>query len=179
MSESPTPDGTRLPGLLLRLTIGPMLMVHGYNKVWGGGGLEGTGGYFDTLGLRPGKVHATVAAATELGAGGLMTLGALSPLPAAGAIGLMATASQTDHKGKGFLVFKGGWEYTMVVALASFVSAILGPGALSVDGARGKRRRGLRWGLAAALIGMAGAAGILSRVKPEPPPSAPEGGETS
>jgi putative oxidoreductase len=166
MSDASTPDGSRLPGLLLRLTIGPMLAVHGYNKIKGGGGLEGTGKYFESLGLKPGRAHATMAAATEIGAGGLLTLGALSPLPAAGAIGLMATAARTDHKGKGFLVFKGGWEYTAVVGLVAFVSAVLGPGALSVDGARGRSRTGLRWGIAAAAIGVAGAAGILSRVEP-------------
>ena len=37
--------------LLLRLTIGPMLFTHGYNKVFGKGGLEGTTGWFDSLGL--------------------------------------------------------------------------------------------------------------------------------
>src|SRR5579875_4054590 len=101
--------------LLLRLAIGPMLFTHGYNKVFGKGGLQGTTGWFDSLGLKPAHVHARMAAATEIGAGTLLTLGAASPLPSAAAIGLMATAARTDHKGKGFFVFKGGWEYTGVV----------------------------------------------------------------
>ena len=104
------------PALLLRLAVGPMLMAHGYNKVFGKGGLEGTTRWFGSLGLHPPEVHARMAAATELGAGALITMGAASPLPAAAAIGLMATAARTDHRGKGFFVFKGGWEYTGVVA---------------------------------------------------------------
>src|SRR5579884_2784323 len=93
--------------LLLRLTVGPMIFAHGYNKVFGKGGLKGTTGWFDSLGLKPAHVHARVAAATEMGSGTLMTLGAASPLPAAAAIGLMATAARTDYRGKGFFVFKG------------------------------------------------------------------------
>ena len=42
--------GTDVPALMLRLTIGPMLMVHGYNKVFGKGGLEGTTRWFDAPG---------------------------------------------------------------------------------------------------------------------------------
>ena len=54
---------------------------------------------------------------------GLLTLGAASPLPSAAAIGLMTTAARTDHKGKGFFVFKGGWEYTAVVSLVAASSS--------------------------------------------------------
>ena len=147
--------------LLLRLTIGPMLFTHGYNKVFGKGGLAGTTGWFESLGLRPAFVHARVAAATEMGSGALMTIGAASPLPAAAAIGLMATAAQTDHKGKGFFVFKGGWEYTGVVAAVAAVMAMLGPGRFSYDAIRGKSRSGLFWGLLAAVFGVASAAGLL------------------
>jgi putative oxidoreductase len=139
-----------------------MIFTHGYNKVFGKGGLQGTTGWFDALGLKPAHVHARVAAATELGSGTLITLGAASPLPAAAVIGLMATAARTDHKGKGFFVFKGGWEYTGVVGVVAAVMAALGPGRFSVDAIRGKRRTGLRYGILAALIGVASAAGLLA-----------------
>ena len=148
--------------LLLRLTIGPMLFTHGYNKVFGKGGLEGTTGWFDALGLKPAHVHARMAAATEMGAGTLMTLGAASPLPAAATIGLMATAARTDHRDKGFFVFKGGWEYTGVVAMVAAVIAALGPGRFSVDAARGGTRSGLRWAILAAVLGVASSAGLLA-----------------
>jgi putative oxidoreductase len=50
--------------LALRATIGPMLIAHGTNKVFGSGGLEGTTRWFEALGLRPAAVHARMAAAT-------------------------------------------------------------------------------------------------------------------
>jgi putative oxidoreductase len=61
--------------LTLRAAIGPMFIAHGSNKVFGAGGLEGTTGWFESLGLRPAHVHARMAAATEIGAGALLTLG--------------------------------------------------------------------------------------------------------
>ena len=112
--------------LVLRAAVGPMLIAHGTNKVFGSGGLEGTTGWFDSLGLQPAAVHARMAAATEIGAGTLITLGAGNPLPSAAVVGLMATAAATDHRGKGFFVFKGGWEYTAIVAAAATALAGLG-----------------------------------------------------
>lgn len=162
---------TDLVSLILRLTVGPMLFTHGYNKVFGKGGLQGTTGWFEALGLRPAHIHARVAAATEMGAGTLLTLGAASPLPAAATIGLMTTAARTDHKGKGFFVFKGGWEYTGVVAAVATAIATLGPGRFSVDAVRGRPRSGLKWGLLAALFGVASSAGLLAAsYRPEQKP---------
>jgi putative oxidoreductase len=153
---------TDIAALLLRLTIGPMLFTHGYNKVFGKGGLQGTTGWFESLGLRPAHVHARMAAATEIGAGTLLTLGAASPLPAAATIGLMTTAARTDHKGKGFFVFKGGWEYTGVVSVVAAVMAALGPGRISLDAARGRHRSGLRWALFAVAFGVLSSIGLLA-----------------
>ncbi len=159
-------------GLLLRLTLGPMLAYHGYNKIAGAGGLAGTASWFDALGLRPAKVHARLAAATEVGAGAALTLGIASPLPAAAAVGLMGVAARTDHRGKGFFVFKGGWEYTAVVAGAAITSAAIGPGAWSIDGLVHRSRSGFRWALVSAVLGAVGAAGLL-RTSYRPDPSEP------
>jgi putative oxidoreductase len=149
-----------------------MLVTHGYNKVFGKGGIEGTTRWFDALGLHPAKVHARLAAATELGAGTLITLGAASPLPAAAAIGLMTTAAGTDHKGKGFFMFKNGWEYVGVVGAVTAVMAAMGPGRYSIDHLLGRQRSGLRWGLLAAVFGVGNAAVLLkTSYHPEPPPA--------
>ncbi len=149
--------------LVLRLTIGPMLIAHGYNKVFGPGGLEGTTRWFNGLGLRPGWLHARVAAATEIGSGSLITLGALSPLPSAAVVGLMTTAARTDHKGKGFFVFKGGWEYVAVVAAAATALAGLGSGPFSVDRLLGRRGgSGIKGALLAAATGVAASTVLLA-----------------
>ena len=164
------PTGLDSAALLLRLAVGPMLMAHGANKVAGAGGLAGTTKWFAALGLKPAWLHARLAAATEIGSGALIAAGAFSPLPAAAAIGLMATAARTDHKGKGFFVFKGGWEYTAVVGAVMAALATLGPGRFSLDHARGVRRSGLRWGIGAAALGVGHSAALLAiSYRPEPP----------
>lgn len=148
--------------MLLRCTLGPMLVVHGVNKIAGPGGIAGTTSWFDSLGLRPSWLHARLAAATEIASGTLMTVGALAPWPEAAAIGLMATAAATDHRGKGFFIFKGGWEYVGVVGAAAAALAGLGHGRWSVDAITGKHRSGMRWALVAAGAGVAGAVGLVT-----------------
>jgi putative oxidoreductase len=161
--QAPSADAA---ALLLRLTLGPMLAYHGYNKVAGPGGLEGTTGWFRALGLQPAHVHARLAAATEIGAGAGLTLGVASPAPAAAVVGLMAVAARTDHKGKGFFVFKGGWEYTGVVGGAAAALALLGPGRWSL----GAHRHGFGWAAAAVALGVGGAALLLqTSYRPEAP----------
>ncbi|MGW1029055.1 DoxX family protein [Streptomyces sp. NPDC002577] len=147
--------------LVLRAALGPMLFAHGWNKVAGPGGLKGTTGWFESLGLRPAAVHARMAAGTEMAAGAGLALGLANPLPAAAAVGLMAVAARTDHRGKGFFVFKGGWEYTGVVAGAAVALAALGHGRFSLDGMLGRRSDGPAQALIAAALGGAAAAGLL------------------
>ncbi len=150
-----------LAALVLRLTIGPMMVVHGMNKVRGPGGLEGTERYFASLGLQPAAVHARVAAATEIGTGTLITFGAATPLAAAGIVGVMTAAAATDHKGKGFFIFKGGWEYVGVVAATAAAISALGPGRYSIDAAMGRSRGGLRRLLLTTVLGVGAATGML------------------
>ena len=165
--------------LALRTAIGPMLVLHGHNKVFGAGGLKGTTGWFESLGLRPAAVHARMAAATEMGAGTLITLGVANPLPTAAVVGLMATAAATDHRGKGFFVFKGGWEYTAVVALAATALAGLGNGRWSVDRLLGRKQRsGAATAFGAAALGVAGA-GVLLASSYRPNADAPAEAESS
>lgn len=172
MASSGSPEErSDLAALMLRLGLGPMIMAHGANKVWGGGKLPGTTGWFESLGLRPAWLHARLAAAVELSSGALLTLGALGPLPESAVIGLMATAAATDHRGKGFFVFKGGFEYVGVVALACAALAELGHGRWSVDALLGNRRRGPLWSAAATATGLGMAAALL---KASYRPGAPE-----
>lgn len=147
--------------LLLRLALGPMLVLHGWNKVFGAGGLAGTEGWFASLGLRPAWLHARIAPVNEIGAGILMTLGLLNGLAAMAFVGLMLVATFTDHRGKGYFVFKGGWEYTVLVAMIAVAVAALGPGEWSLDHALGLDLAGLAWAAAALLGGAAAAAALM------------------
>jgi putative oxidoreductase len=155
-------SGSDVAALIMRLTIGPMMVVHGMNKVRGPGGLEGTTRWFASLGLEPAAVHARMAATTEIGTGTLLTLGAMTPLASAGVIGVMTVAAATDHKGKGFFIFKGGWEYVGVVGATAAAISALGPGRYSFDGARGRSRGGLRPALLSTVLGVGAAVGMLA-----------------
>src|SRR5687768_16798006 len=95
--------------LLIRVVLGLTLAAHGYAKVFKGGRIPGTAGWFDSMGMKPnGKVHAWLAALTEMGAGILFALGLLTPLAAAGFVGLMVVAAWTSHRDNGFFIVKNG-----------------------------------------------------------------------
>lgn len=119
--------------LVLRAGLGMMIFVHGYNKAFRGGRLAGTGRWFQSMGMRPGKVHAALAAFCEMGVGVLLVVGLITPVAAAGLIGLMVVAFWTVHRDKGFMITGEGWEYVAMIAVMSLVCAILGPGRLSLD----------------------------------------------
>ena len=130
------PMSTSICVAILRVVLGLTMAAHGYQKVFKGGKLAGTAGWFDSIGMRPGKLHAKAAAFTEIGSGLLMALGLLTSLAAAGMVGLMLVAGYTVHRGKFFIV-ANGWEYNMILAVTAVCLAGIGPGALSVDHAIG------------------------------------------
>jgi len=123
--------------LILRVVVGLTLASHGWNKFFGGGKIAGTGRWFDSMGMRPGKVHALAAASTELGGGVLFALGLLTPLAAAGMVGVMVVAGWTSHRTKGFFIVKSGWEYNLVLATVAVGVATTSPGQFSLDWALG------------------------------------------
>lgn len=119
--------------LLLRLLVGLTMVMHGYNHVWGGGGLAGTGRWFGSMGLRPAKLYAVLSGAGEIGFGMGLAVGLLTPLCAAFVIGTMTVAGVGVHRKNGFFVFKEGYEYVLVLAVVSAVVGLLGPGVASLD----------------------------------------------
>ena len=89
------------------------------------------------MGMRPGKVHAALAAFTEIGAGIGLALGLLTPFSALAMVGVMAVAAYTSHKDNGFFIINEGWEYTFVLAIVAIAVATTGPGEWSLDNAIG------------------------------------------
>ena len=84
--------------LILRLVLGLTLAAHGMNKFFGGGRIPGTARWFESIGMKPGKFHAAVAASTETTAGLGLAAGLLTPIPAAGFVSLMLVAAWTVHR---------------------------------------------------------------------------------
>jgi putative oxidoreductase len=126
---------TDLGLLVLRAVVGVVFLAHGLNHIFGGGKIAGTGRWFASLGMRPGWLHAWLASATEVGSGTLLILGLLTPLAAAGVVGVMVVAWLINHRGNGFFIFRPGegWEYVMVLTVCGFCLGLLGPGCWSAD----------------------------------------------
>ncbi len=61
------------------MALGITMIAHGYNHIWGGGKIAGTAGWFASMGLKPGILHAWLASLTELGAGAMLILGSAQP----------------------------------------------------------------------------------------------------
>jgi putative oxidoreductase len=119
--------------LIVRVVLGLTLAAHGYNKFFGPGGLKGTAGWFDSMGMKPGMFHARVAATTEMAAGIGFAVGLLTPITAAGFVALMFVAAWTVHKENGFFIVKEGWEYNLVLATVAVGVATIGAGQFSLD----------------------------------------------
>ncbi|MGH3883948.1 MAG: DoxX family protein [Pseudonocardiaceae bacterium] len=126
-------DSVDAAAALLRVVVGLTLVAHGYNHLWGRGGLAGTARWFGSLGLRPPKLHAVLSGAGELVAGGALAIGLLTPLAAAFVVGTMVTAGIAAHRRNGFFVFKEGYEYVLMIGVVCAVIGLLGPGTASVD----------------------------------------------
>ena len=78
-----------IAALIVRVALGITMLAHGYNHAFGGGKLPGTARWFESIGIRPGRVHALLATLTELGVAPLLFLGLVTPLAAAGVLGVM------------------------------------------------------------------------------------------
>ena len=151
--------------LALRCVVGAVMLAHGVNHVVGGGRIAGTARWFESLGMRPGRLHAWLASGTEIGAGVLLVLGLLTPLAAAGVVGVMVVAWITNHLGNGFFIFRPGegWEYVMTLTVVALAIGALGPGSWSLDDALDLEDLAGREGLAlTAVLGIGGAAALLA-----------------
>ena len=150
--------------LLLRLAVGVVFIAHGYNHIFGGGKIEGTARWFNSLGMKPGILHAWVASLTELGAGALLILGLLTPFAGAGVVGVMLVAWITNHRKNGFFIFRPGegYEYVMTLTFCGLALAGTGGGKYSIDhGLKIFDPPGWPAAIIAMLLGIVGAAGLL------------------
>lgn len=150
--------------LVFRVVIGIVLLAHGYNHVWGGGRIAGTARWFESLGMRPGRLHAWTASVTELGAGALLVVGLLTPLAGGAVIGVLLVALITNHWRNGFFIFRPGegYEYVLVLVASGFLLCGTGAGRLSLDAALDLDGFGWPTALGCAALGAGGALGLLA-----------------
>ena len=159
-------DAINLALLIFRCGIGGVMLAHGINHIWGGGKIEGTAGWFGSMGMRPALLQAWLASITEIAAGAALVLGFLTPLGGAGVVGTMSVAWAINHRGNGFFIFRPGegWEYVMTLGLCGMLIGTVGPGEWSIDHALDLVDDLTGWTglLLSAGLGIAGAAVLLA-----------------
>lgn len=116
---------------LLRVIVGVVFIMHGGQKlfVWG---LSGVAGAFGQMGLPAPTLMAVLATAAEFLGGILLVVGLLTRLAALPLAVTMLVALFVAHLSGGFFA-PDGFEYVLVLFVASISLALLGPGALAVD----------------------------------------------
>jgi putative oxidoreductase len=151
--------------LVVRVAVGVVMLAHGWNHIFGGGKIAGTGRWFESLGMRPGWLHAWTASLTELGAGVMLLLGFLTPLAGAAVVGVLGVAWVTNHARNGFFIFRPGegYEYVMTLTAVGLMLCGTGGGEISLDHALGVLDPpGWTAALLSAGAGVLGAAGLLA-----------------
>jgi len=126
--------------LFVRLVIGLGLAAHGSQKLFGwfgGYGLAGTGGFFEQLGFRPGRLFVLGAGLGETVGGVLVVLGLGGAIGPAMIVMVMLVAIFTVHISKGFFITNGGWELNAAYIAASVGLAYVGFGAYALDNVLG------------------------------------------
>ena len=144
---------------LLRVLVGGLFIGHGTQKLFGwfgGYGPDGTGQFFESVGIRPGRRNAMVAGASEAGGGALLAAGLLTPVAGTLITAVMAQAIRTLKMDKGPFAQDGGWELEALLAATALTFVEIGPGPLSLDHALGMEHSGTGWALLALAAGLAG-----------------------
>ncbi len=114
--------------LFLRLILGAIFIVHGYPKLFKNFG--GTAKFFESLGIKPGKLWALVVGLTEFVGGIFLIAGFLVQLVALAAVIDMAVAIWKVKWSHGF---KDGYEFELTLLVIALSLLVLGSGAYAID----------------------------------------------
>lgn len=127
-----TATTTPYAALLLRLSLGSILLAHGALLKLATFGLAGTMGFFGSIGYPP--ILGAVVAFAETAAGLALISGVLVRPAALLTLPIMLGATMM-HVGNGWLFSKagGGWEFPAFLTVALLVQAGLGAGAYALD----------------------------------------------
>src|ERR1700689_3647789 len=172
--EKPPVSGKDVASLVLRAAVGGTMVAHGLRH---GRSLDGTAGWFGSIGFKQPRLQAAASAAVEVGPGAALVAGAGTPLAAAAVVGTMAVAARSVHLENGFFITAEGYEYVLNLSAASVALAAIGPGSVSVDRLLGLHHKltplqraglagGVGRGAAAAPLGV-----FWERPKPKPVPA--------
>lgn len=122
--------------LLIRLVIGLSFMAHGAQKLFGwfgGYGIKGTGGWFESMGMKPGAFVALLAGLAEFGGGLLLTLGLLTSVGGILIALTMVIAIVKVHGANGYWSTQNGFEYNLAILVVGVALALTGGGQYALD----------------------------------------------
>ena len=152
--------------LVARVALGLLMAAHGAQKLFGwfgGYGLDGTGGFFEGLGFKPGRFFAGAAGASEVASGLLLAVGLFTPLAAAVMLSVMIVAAVSVHLPHGLFAATNGIEVPLLYGIGAVTLALTGPGVYSLDAATGLSALWTPSVVAGSLVlGVIGAAGNLA-----------------
>lgn len=122
--------------VVMRLIVAAIFIVHGGQKLFGwfgGGGIDGTMGFFASQGIEPALLWVWLVAITEFFGGVAILLGVLTRVVALALVIDMAVALFVVHLSNGFLVSKGGIEFVLAIIGLCLSLVLLGSKKWSVD----------------------------------------------
>lgn len=126
---------------LMRVAVGLWFMPHGAQKLFGafgGGGLEGTAGFFAQIGLQPAFLMALLAGLGEFFGGLFLAIGLFTRPAAVVTTFVLAVAVFSVHISNGFFAQGGGFEYPALWFFASLYFVFKGGNLYSLDAKLGR-----------------------------------------
>ncbi|MGZ0051087.1 DoxX family protein [Brevibacillus gelatini] len=118
--------------LIIRLVVGLSFAGHGAQKLFGwfgGYGLKGTGGWLESIGVKPGVAMALLAGLAELIGGLLFAAGVGTWVGALLIVLTMLVAIVKVHGQNGYWITQNGYEYNLTLIAVAIGVALIGPGA--------------------------------------------------
>lgn len=115
--------------LILRMVVGLGFAAHGSQKLFGwfgGGGINGTGASFESIGFQPGSRFALAAGLGEFLGVLLLALEFLGPIGPALMVSVMLVAILIVLKGHGFFTENGGAELPILYITGAVTVALVG-----------------------------------------------------
>ena len=122
--------------LVARLVLGLLMAGHGAQKLFGwfgGHGLAGTAGFFESIGFRPGRAFARGRGRPRSAADCCWRPGFLGPVGPALVLSVMIVAALTVHWKNGVFAAANGIEVPLLYATGAVALALTGSGAYSLD----------------------------------------------
>jgi putative oxidoreductase len=113
-----------------RAALGASMVYHGLGKLRGEGPQQ-VGGWFESIGLKPGKKLAKATGIAEVFAGAAAIAGLWTRPAALAVLVTQAVALGKVHRKNGYDITKGGFEYNVALMCIAGALLVAGPGLFS------------------------------------------------